>query len=93
MRIILALAVLFVVCTGASAQQPEQLHSATRRRLEVSVLQDPTLNRRVVVAPDGMISFPLVGHIRAAGMTTPVVGEVSYPDASGRTIKPIHKLL
>ena len=37
--------------------------------LEVSVLQDPKLNRQVVIAPDGSISFPLAGHFQAAGKT------------------------
>lgn len=37
--------------------------------LEVLVYQDEKLNRQVVVAPDGQISFPLAGHIRAAGKT------------------------
>ncbi len=31
--------------------------------------QDPKLDRQVVVGPDGMISFPLAGHIKAAGIT------------------------
>ena len=65
-----ALAVLIGVCAQAVAQQQENYTLQPGDSLEVSVLQDPTLNRRVVVAPDGMISFPLVGHIRAAGMTT-----------------------
>ena len=37
--------------------------------LQISVLQDPKLDRQVVVAPDGMIAFPLAGHIKAAGIT------------------------
>lgn len=35
--------------------------------LEVTVWQEPKLNRNVVVAPDGRISFPLVGTVRAGG--------------------------
>jgi polysaccharide biosynthesis/export protein len=42
-------------------------------RLEVSVWQEPKLNRQIVVAPDGRISFPLVGHIRAGGLTVEAV--------------------
>ena len=37
--------------------------------VEISVLQDPTLNRKIVIGPDGTISFPLAGHMRAAGST------------------------
>ena len=38
--------------------------------IEISVWQDPKLDRKVLIAPDGMISFPLAGHIRAGGKTT-----------------------
>lgn len=38
-------------------------------KIQISVWQDPKLDRQVVVGPDGMISFPLAGHIQAGGMT------------------------
>src|SRR5262249_37597888 len=37
--------------------------------IDVSVWQDSKLDRRVVIGPTGMISFPLAGHIRASGLT------------------------
>jgi polysaccharide export outer membrane protein len=37
--------------------------------LSISVLQDPKLDRSVVVDPLGQIAFPLAGHIRAVGLT------------------------
>jgi polysaccharide export outer membrane protein len=37
--------------------------------LEISVWKDEALTKSVVVRPDGMISFPLIGQIRAAGRT------------------------
>jgi polysaccharide export outer membrane protein len=37
--------------------------------LEISVWKDEALTRQVVVRPDGWISFPLIGDIRAAGRT------------------------
>lgn len=37
--------------------------------IQISVWQDPKLDRTLVVGPDGMISFPLAGHIRAGGIT------------------------
>jgi polysaccharide biosynthesis/export protein len=70
MRIILALALLLGVCAQAVAQQQESYALQVGDSLDVSVWQDPSLNRKVVIAPDGMISFPLVGHVRAAGLTT-----------------------
>jgi len=37
--------------------------------LEISVWKEEGLERQVLVLPDGMISFPLAGHIQAAGRT------------------------
>jgi len=37
--------------------------------LEISVWKDEALTKQVVVRPDGMISFPLIGQIPAAGRT------------------------
>ncbi|HEY8036210.1 MAG TPA: polysaccharide biosynthesis/export family protein [Methylobacter sp.] len=39
-------------------------------KLEITVWQEENLKQEVVVLPDGTISFPLVGHITAAGKTT-----------------------
>jgi polysaccharide biosynthesis/export protein len=38
--------------------------------VDLTVWQDQKLNRQAVVAPDGVITFPLVGHIKAGGLTT-----------------------
>jgi polysaccharide export outer membrane protein len=37
--------------------------------LSVEVLQDPSLNREVLVLPDGSISFPFAGSLQAGGNT------------------------
>lgn len=37
--------------------------------LSISVLQDPKLDRTVLIDPQGDIAFPLAGHIRARGLT------------------------
>lgn len=37
--------------------------------LNVTVLEDDTLNRQVLVLPDGRISVPLAGAVQAAGQT------------------------
>jgi polysaccharide export outer membrane protein len=39
-------------------------------KLEITVWQEEDLKQEVVVLPDGTISFPLVGHVAAAGKTT-----------------------
>lgn len=64
MRILIALFCLCVWIAGASAQT---LKSGDT--LSISVLQDPKLDRSVVVDPSGEIAFPLAGHIRARGLT------------------------
>ena len=37
--------------------------------IEVSVWKEPDMTKQLVVQPDGKISYPLVGEIRAAGKT------------------------
>lgn len=44
--------------------------------LTVTVLEDDTLNRQVLVLPDGRISVPLAGTITAAGQTVDSVEKV-----------------
>jgi len=39
--------------------------------LKISVWQNPDLDQEVIVRPDGMISFPLIGDVLAKGMTIP----------------------
>lgn len=58
--------VLFVFGFGAQAEAQTLQPGDT---IEVSVWQDSKLDRRVVIGPTGMISFPLAGHIRASGLT------------------------
>ncbi len=38
-------------------------------RIDISVLEDPSLNRQARVRPDGKISMPLAGAIAVAGLT------------------------
>jgi polysaccharide export outer membrane protein len=64
MRISVILIFLAILVTPASAQTLKPGDS-----LSISVLQDPKLDRTVVVDPSGEIAFPLAGHIRARGLT------------------------
>ena len=64
MRILLALILFALLPSGATAQA---LKSGDT--LSISVLQDPKLDRTVVIDPRGEIAFPLVGHVRARGLT------------------------
>ena len=58
---------LATFATGAQAQDGYRLRSGDILRIEV--LEDPTLNRSLLIAPDGRIAMPLAGGIRAAGRT------------------------
>jgi polysaccharide export outer membrane protein len=53
---------LFAVAAHAQTLKPGDT-------LSITVLQDPKLDRTVVVDPLGEIAFPLAGHIRARGLT------------------------
>ena len=72
MRIIILLLCTFVLSGEAFAQNSPYRFRAGDV-LDISVWQDPKLNRQVVVAPDGYISFPLAGRIRAGGTSMETV--------------------
>ena len=72
-RALLALLFFCGLVTHAAAQR-EPLHPGDT--LFISVWQDPKLDRRVVIGPDGMIAFPLAGHIKAGGKTPQALEEV-----------------
>ena len=72
MRVILALLFFGVFLSAAQAQQALRPGDS----IEISVWQDPKLDRRVVIGPDGFIGFPLVGQIRAAGLTPQALEQV-----------------
>ncbi len=57
--------------TPAAAQQTYGLRAGDSLRVEV--LEDPSLNRSVLIAPDGRISFPQAGTMSVAGSTVDAV--------------------
>ncbi|MEL6642565.1 MAG: polysaccharide biosynthesis/export family protein [Pseudomonadota bacterium] len=57
--------------SAAVAQDGYRIKSGDQ--LSIEVLEDPTLGREVLVLPDGSISFPLAGSVRAGGLTTTAV--------------------
>lgn len=71
MRITIILACLAIWATAAHAETLKPGDS-----LSISVLQDPKLDRAVVVDPSGEIAFPLAGHIRARGLTPEALEKV-----------------
>lgn len=64
MRILI---ILLCLCVTASVARAQTLK--TGDQLNISVLQDPKLDRTVIVDSGGQIAFPLAGHIRASGLT------------------------
>jgi polysaccharide biosynthesis/export protein len=65
---VIGVLVALVVATAAQAQTEYRLGSGDTIRIEV--LEDPSLNREVLVLPDGSFSFPLAGAVSAGGRTT-----------------------
>ena len=84
----LAAGLFMVVADVAPAQQPAAENSAEKPtitdgyllnpgdELSISVWKDEALNRRVLVLPDGKISFPLVGFLDTKGKTASKVQEL-----------------
>jgi polysaccharide export outer membrane protein len=71
-RFVFAMLALLISVTTAAAQDGYRIRSGDV--LAIEVLQDPSLNRELLVLPDGSISFPFAGVIQAGGRT---IGEVS----------------
>lgn len=44
--------------------------------LQISVWKEADLQRKVLILPDGKISFPLVGHLKAAGLTPEALEQI-----------------
>ena len=66
MRIFLALLFFFGgLLTNALAQGALRAGDS----ISISVWQDPKLDRVVVISPDGYIGFPLIGQIKASGLS------------------------
>jgi polysaccharide export outer membrane protein len=70
MRILLALLIFGLCGSGAVAQTLKPGDT-----IEVSVYQDSKLDRRIMIPPGGMISFPLAGQVRAGGSTPQAVAD------------------
>lgn len=60
-----ALALCATFMAGAATAQEYRIRNGDTLRIEV--LEDPSLNRSVLVAPDGNITIPLAGSVRAGG--------------------------
>lgn len=68
LRILFALVLGILSVTSALAQSGYTVKSGDI--LQIEVLEDPSLNRSVLVLPGGSFDFPYVGTIQANGLTT-----------------------
>lgn len=57
----------FLFATAAVAQSGYQVRAGDT--IQVEVLEDPSLNRSLLVLPDGTVSFPFAGTVQASGRT------------------------
>ena len=71
-KFLVALVSMFAA-TMAMAQSGYQIQAGDT--LQIEVIEDPSLNRSVLVLPDGTISFPFAGAVRASGRTPGQVGQ------------------
>lgn len=84
---VLALCAAALAPQAALAQNGYQISPGDL--LTVEVLQDPTLNRDLLVLPDGSISFPFAGSLRVSGLTTgQVQGQIASGIASNFAVQP-----
>jgi polysaccharide export outer membrane protein len=67
--VILAIVLCFGSGIAQAAEDTSTLEIGPGDILEISVWQDETLNREVIVPPDQVISFPLAGEVNVKGMT------------------------
>ena len=85
----LMIVMLMTVCASLAQAQVMSYLVGPGDVLEISVWRDETLSRELVVPPDGMLSFPLIGDVLVTGMTVAQVRDVIrnrlveyVPDAS-----------
>ena len=72
--ILLVLALTFAPDAAPAAEDGYALNPGDV--LEISVWKEEGMEREVLVLPDGTISFPLAGHIQAAGMSAQQVEKI-----------------
>lgn len=69
MKLLLTLLAGLAVLVAGSAAAQDAYRIRAGDTLRIEVLEDQTLNRQALVLPDGRISVPLAGTLRAAGLT------------------------
>ncbi|MFS4438086.1 polysaccharide biosynthesis/export family protein [Paracoccaceae bacterium GXU_MW_L88] len=77
------LAAVSLIATLATPALAQRYEIQPGDRLSVSVLEDPLLDRQVLVRPDGYISMPIGGSIKASGRSVESVEEIIRSRLSG----------
>lgn len=87
MRALVAMLVVWPFFAVQAVAQDYRLKSGDV--LQIEVLEDSTLNRTAIILPDGQISLPLIGSVRAAGRTlADVQGDVAAQLAQSFATQP-----
>jgi polysaccharide export outer membrane protein len=76
MRRIVLTFLLMLLTVPAALAQSASYRIQPGDQLQITVLEDETLNRQLLVTPDGQISVPLAGTVRVAGQTVGAVEDI-----------------
>ncbi|SDJ12318.1 polysaccharide biosynthesis/export family protein [Aliiruegeria lutimaris] len=86
-RLFIAFVAMILTLGSASAQGNYLVKPGDTLRIEI--LEDTSLNRQVLVLPDGNVSFPMAGTIRASGKSTEQIARtISSKVASNFAVQP-----
>ena len=66
---------LFAFCPVVLAAE-EAYHLGPGDVIEISVWKDPELSRNLIVPPDGIISFPLIGSVNVTQLAVPELRKI-----------------
>jgi polysaccharide export outer membrane protein len=77
MMAVFVLLVVFMVSSHARALVGENTYRISPGdSVEISLWKDEALSRVIIVPPDGVISFPLIGDIDVTNLTVPALREI-----------------
>lgn len=79
---------VFLIGFTQDLESQEKFRVSPGDVLAIEVLEDPSLNRDVLVLPDGQFSFPFAGTVRAGGRTLTQVEEDLKTAISGNFALP-----
>lgn len=78
-----------IAVLGSSGESVAEVYTVKPGDIvEVTVIEDPSLNRRVLVGPDGRISVPLAGSIAVSGRTLTEIEGALQSALEGNFVRP-----